>query len=113
MAQPETNVSNAIRRRLGGPKMDGTGGLRCITVKMHGSAYTRKGFPDLLVVRPDGVTVYLEVKVPGRTDGPEGDGLSPLQLRWQRELAKRGAIVGHADSIESALEVVFPEGPPA
>lgn len=99
MSQPETQVVNAIRREL-----ERRG---CVVVKMHGSAFSRKGFPDLLVVRGDGVTVYLEVKVPGRVDGPAGNGLSALQLRWLRVLEGQGAPVGWADSVDGAVAVVF------
>lgn len=98
MSQPETTVVNSIRRAL-----EARG---CLVVKMHGSAFSRKGFPDLLVIRPDGVTCYLEVKVPGRTDGPAGNGLSALQLRWLRVLGEQGAIAGVADDVDSALAVL-------
>lgn len=98
MSQPETVVVGSIRRAL-----EARG---CLVVKMHGSAFTRKGFPDLLVVLPGGETAYLEVKVPGRTDGPAGNGLSALQVRWLRVLAEQGARCGHASSVAEALEVL-------
>lgn len=81
----------------------------CIVVKMHGSAFSRAGFPDLLVIRPDGVTCYLEVKQPGRTDGPAGNGLSALQVRWLRRLQDRGARAGVACTAGEAAAVVFGE----
>jgi hypothetical protein len=105
--QPETRVVLAIREHLGGRSGMGRGGLGCVVVKMHGSAYSRDGFPDLLVIRPDGATVYLEVKVPGRTDGPLGNGVEAAQLAWGRRLARQGAEWGWAASPEEAEAVVF------
>lgn len=111
VAQPESLVVSAIVHALGGRDGMGTGsnpGRGCLCVKMHGSVYSRTGFPDLVIIRPDGVTVYLEVKVPGRTDGPLRNGVEPAQLSWGRRLRKRGAIWGWADSVASAISVVFP-----
>lgn len=109
MTQPETLVVGAIRRHLGGPKGDGRGGLGCLVVKMHGSAFSREGFPDLLVIRPDGLTVYVEVKVPGRVDGPLGNGVSAAQASWGRRLRRQRARWGWADCPEAAERLVFPE----
>lgn len=99
MAQPESVVVAAIVRAL-----EARG---CIAVKMHGSQYMPKGFPDLLVVKPGGAMVLLEVKVPGRTDGPAGNGLAAVQLAWLWRLAVQGASCGHADDVPGALLVVF------
>lgn len=105
--QPETRVVVAIREHLGGKSGMGRGGLGCVVVKMHGSAFSRDGFPDLLVIRPDGPTVYLEVKVPGRTDGPLGNGVEAAQLAWGRRLRRQGAAWGWAASPAEAEAVVF------
>lgn len=99
MAQPETRVVAAIRRAL---EAEG-----CIVVKIHGSQYMPEGFPDLLIVCPWGETVYLEVKVPGRTDGPWSNGLQPMQLRWLWKLGQAGARCSYADSPEGALAFVL------
>lgn len=111
--QPETKVVDAIRTHLGGKSGMGKGGLGCVVVKMHGSAFSRDGFPDLLVIRPDGVTVYVEVKVPGRTDGPLGNGVEPAQLAWGRRLSRQGAVWGWATSAAEAEALVFGSGPAA
>lgn len=99
MAQPESLVVGAIGRRLES--------LGCLVVKMHGSAFSSRGFPDLLVIRPDGLTVYVEVKVPGRVDGPAGNGLSAAQVSWGRRLRRVGAPWGWADSPDAAELLVF------
>lgn len=97
--QPETRVVAAIVRMLEAAD--------CVVVKMHGSAYMPGGFPDLLIIRPDGETVYLEVKVPGRTDGPAGVGLAAAQLGWLWRLGRQGCRVGWADSPASARWVLL------
>lgn len=96
---PESKVVKACRLAL-----EARG---CIVVKMHGNQYMPEGFPDMLVVRPDGQIALIEVKQPGRTDGPAGDGLAALQLRWLRELACRGAICGSCDSANDAVRIAF------
>lgn len=103
--QPETKVVNAIAARL-----ERAG---CICVKMHGSAYSSRGFPDLLVIRPDGLTIYLEVKVPGRTDGPAGNGMSAAQVGWARKLARQRAPWGVADNPDDASRIVADANYPA
>lgn len=98
MAQPESIVVGAVSRRL---EREG-----CLVVKMHGSAFSSRGFPDLLVVRSDGLTVFLEVKVPGRTDGPAGNGMSAAQVSWARRLARLGAPWGVCDNPDEASRIV-------
>lgn len=41
------------------------------------------GVPDRLVILPDGLTVYVEMKAPGKP-------LQSLQESWKRKLLKRG-----------------------
>lgn len=109
-AQPETVVVRAIRRHLGGEDGMGAGddpGLGCIVVKNHGSEFSKEGYPDLTVVRPDGLTVYIEVKVPGRTDGPLDNGVSAMQWKWGRRLLARGARWGWATNPQEAENLVF------
>lgn len=96
---PETRIVKKITEAL-----EARG---CIVVKIHGSAYMPKGFPDLVVVRPDGVTAYVEVKQPGRTDGPQGNGVTMKQCEWLWRLGEQGCIVGWAASVSEALGVVF------
>lgn len=109
MTQPESRVVDAIRRRL-----ESAG---CIVVKIHGSRFMPEGFPDLVVVcGPDtvgaagedvaGRVAFVEVKVPGRTDGPGGCGLSTMQLRWLWRLGSQGAVCGVASSPAEAEHVV-------
>lgn len=102
---PESRLVGAIRRSL-----EARG---CCVVKVHGSQYMPEGFPDLVIVLPGGETVYLEVKVPGRTDGPWRNGLAPMQLRWLWKLGELGARVSWAESVEQAVRFVFPSGPRA
>lgn len=99
VANPESLVVERIRVDL-----EGRG---CIVVKIHGSRFMPEGFPDLVVVRPDGVSVFVEVKVPGRSDGPGGGGLSRMQLRWLWRLGAQGARCGVASSPGQARLVVF------
>lgn len=101
--QPESVVVARIRRAL-----EARG---CLTVKMHGSRFMPEGFPDLLVVLPGGETVYLEVKVPGRTDGPWGCGLSAMQLRWLWKLGAQGCRVSFADSATDAIAFCIGQWP--
>ena len=97
--QPESRVVRDIRKAL-----EARG---CIVVKVHGSRYMPLGFPDLLVVVPGGETCYLEVKVPGRTDGPWGCGVDVAQLRWLWKLGAAGSRVGVVDDDRGALALVF------
>lgn len=103
--QPESLVVDAVARRL-----ERRG---CLCVKMHGSAFSSRGFPDLLVVRADGLTVYLEIKVPGRTDGPAGNGMSAAQVGWARRLARQEAPWGVADNADDAERIVVLANYPA
>lgn len=109
MSQPESRLVERIRAAL-----EAHG---CVVVKIHGSRYMPEGFPDLVVVcGPDtvgaageslaGRTAFVEVKVPGRVDGPAGVGLSAMQLRWLWKLGAQGAVVGWASSPAEAEHVV-------
>lgn len=101
MDNPETKVTKKIKLAL---EKRGA-----IVVKLHGNQYTRAGFPDLLVIAPGGRVAFVEVKVPGRTDGPAGNGLSALQVRWLSRLSGMGHRAGHAATPDEALAVVFGE----
>jgi hypothetical protein len=98
MSQPESRLVEKIRSAL-----EGRG---CVVVKIHGSRYMPEGFPDLVVVLPGGSVAFVEVKVPGRVDGPAGVGLSAMQLRWLWKLGSQGAVVGWADTVEDAVSIV-------
>ncbi len=99
---PETLLVGEIRQSL-----EAAG---CIVLKIHGSKYMPAGFPDLVVVRPDGRTVFVEVKIPGRTDGPAGIGLSAIQMSWLWRLGVQGASCGWVDSVAGARSLVLGEG---
>lgn len=49
-----------------------------------------RGVPDRLVILPDGLTVYVEMKAPGKP-------LEPLQARWARILRRLGHQVYKID----------------
>lgn len=51
------------------------------------------GVTDRLVILPDGLTVYVETKAPGKP-------LQPLQRKWQKELLVRGHRHYKIDSYE-------------
>lgn len=51
------------------------------------------GVPDRLVILPNGVTVYVEMKAPGKP-------LSPLQRKWFKTLRKLGHRVYKIDCKE-------------
>ena len=59
------------------------------------------GMSDLQGHRADGVCFYLEIKKPGQKP-------TQKQKDFLRAMQLSGAIAGWADSIETALEVVFP-----
>jgi hypothetical protein len=68
-----------------------------LTYKIDASAH--RGIPDLLVVLPAGITIFLEIKTAkGR--------LSPLQARTIAELETRDAKVFVVRSVEEAKKVV-------
>lgn len=51
------------------------------------------GVPDRIVLLPGGVTVYVEMKAPGKP-------LKPLQVRWAKILKAMGHKVYKIDSVE-------------
>lgn len=53
-----------------------------------------RGVPDRLVILPNGRTVYVEMKAPGKP-------LDPLQVRWANILQGMGHRVYKIDSDES------------
>lgn len=52
-----------------------------------------RGVPDRLVILPNGRTVYVEMKAPGKP-------LEPLQEHWKRKLLKLGHRHYKIDSVE-------------
>lgn len=52
-----------------------------------------RGVPDRLVILPNGKTVYVEMKAPGKP-------LKPLQEKWAKTLSKLGHTVYTIDSNE-------------
>ena len=71
--------------------------------KMHGSVYMEAGTADLLGTLPGARAFYFEVKVPGKKP-------TPWQEKWLAEEAKRGALVGVVDSLESLYNLIHPYG---
>jgi hypothetical protein len=72
-----------------------------IAVKMHGSAYAPRGFPDVMFFR-DGVTKFVEYKQPGKEP-------SPIQKVWHAKLRAKGfavAVIDRAKDTEAFLEGV-------
>ena len=63
-----------------------------------------RGVPDRLVILPNGITIYAEMKAPG-------EKLSPLQARWARILKSMGHRIYKLDSkedIDRFIEDVMP-----
>jgi hypothetical protein len=52
-----------------------------------------RGVPDRIVILPNGRTVYVEMKAPGKP-------LEPLQVRWSTILQRMGHRVYKIDSVE-------------
>lgn len=51
------------------------------------------GVPDRIVILPNGMTVYVEMKAPGKP-------LQPLQVYWAKKLKSLGHQVYKLDSLE-------------
>lgn len=51
-----------------------------------------RGVPDRLVILPNGLTVYVEMKAPGKP-------LQPLQVHWAKKLTNLGHQVYKIDSV--------------
>lgn len=63
------------------------------------------GVPDRIVILPNGQTVYVEMKAPGKL-------LQPLQVHWAKKLTKLGHRVYKIDSpkgIEKFIQEVMPK----
>lgn len=58
--------------------------LGCIPIPYVQSMGTRKGFPDELVLLPEGLTVYIEFKA------SKSSRYQPLQKEWLDRLQKMG-----------------------
>jgi len=59
-----------------------------------------KGFPDLMILRPDGVACFIETKIHPRKPTPE-------QLNMQKALRGRGYKSGTAYTVQEAVAIVF------
>jgi ribosomal protein S6 len=80
----------------------------CKAVKDHGgravkwSSPGNRGVPDRIVLLPNGRTVYVELKAPGKP-------LAPLQAKWAVDLRNMGHMVYkidcHADTDSFIAEV--------
>lgn len=63
------------------------------------------GVPDRIVILPNGVTLYVELKAPGKP-------LRSLQRKWAKELRKRGHAFYKIDSVEAVdcfIQEVMPQ----
>lgn len=58
-----------------------------------------RGVPDRLVILPNGLTVYVEMKAPGKQ-------LEPLQEHWKRKLLKLGQRHYKIDSLEDVTSFI-------
>lgn len=67
--------------------------LGWIAVKVHGSAYGPRGFPDCQFFR-DGVTKFIEYKRPGEEP-------TAIQLRWHKRLRDAGFAVAVIDEAKA------------
>ncbi|TWH46351.1 VRR-NUC domain-containing protein [Sporomusa sp. KB1] len=59
-----------------------------------------RGVPDRLIILPDGRTMYVEMKAPGKP-------LEPLQVRWAKILRKLGHKVYKIDSAADIDKFIF------
>jgi len=91
--QPETRLQKKMVKRIEN--------LPCPSRarKMHGSAFTRAGEPDIDAVIC-GIPLKIEVKMPGNT---------PTKLQTQRilEWAAAGAVAGWCDTMEGMDEFII------
>jgi hypothetical protein len=73
----------------------------CKVYKYHGGAFSAVGFPDLIVIRPDGITAFVEIKLPGKKP-------TKIQYATIDRIGRQGAPAGWADSVKKAMEIVWP-----
>ena len=105
MGKKETKVSDEIRLELS------KRGCKVFRSQV-GLFYTQygeminigiKGESDLHGHRPDGKAFYLETKFKGT------ERHRPEQIRFISAMQKSGALAGFANSIDQAIEIVFPK----
>lgn len=99
----ETSIQNEIMAELSKH--------RCMVLRQQSGVYytsngqrIRIGFPglsDLLVVRPDGIVAFLEVKE------NEKSYRRPEQIKFINKCHERGLRAGFVWTVEQALEVVY------
>ena len=61
---------------------------------------TEKGIPDIIGTSVRGKAIYIEVKVPGNGKRRED------QTAYLQEMGKRGALVGYAECLSDAFDIV-------
>ena len=105
MGKKETKVSDEIRLELS------KRGCKVFRSQV-GLFYTQygeminigiKGESDLHGHRPDGKAFYLETKFKGT------ERHRPEQIRFISAMQKSGALAGFANSVDQAIEIVFPK----
>lgn len=92
MAKPESALQTKIRKEL-----ESQGAW---AVKFHGSPYTRKGTPDLLICYK-GYFIGMEIKVPGKEHT-----LTHLQAYQIDKIIEAGGVALVITSVEQALQVL-------
>lgn len=66
----------------------------------------QRGVPDRIVILPNGKTVFVEMKAPGKK-------LSPLQVKWSKTLSEMGHICYVIDTksgVDNFIQEVFMDG---
>lgn len=75
--------------------------------KMHGSAYSTAGMPDLLVVI-DGYAICLEVKAPRANESAASlmSRVTPIQFEMLHKIQKAGGIAEVCWDVAQALDII-------
>lgn len=91
-AKPETKLQNKIRKSL-----EDNGAW---VIKIHGSPFTKKGTPDLLICYR-GYFIGMEIKTPGNESNT-----TELQDYQLKEIKKAGGVAVVISSVEKANKVL-------
>jgi hypothetical protein len=83
-----TRIEKAIKRACEG----------CYWIKMHGSAFTRAGMPDIFIYWRN-KTLAMEVKLPGKSP-------TRIQRVMLNRLARNGVYTGVVHSVDEAMTLL-------